>query len=170
MIMSASKLLLNLLFLSFLGSAFVFAAFSSSTYEEALSAIAETEETAFSAYRAVLDAESAGANVSNLILKLNMAAELLAKANMFFRSNDYDTALIFASNATAIANNVKVEAYNNRDIALHNSFEHFFFSLVESILGVCAVALLSLLSWRLFKRWYYHHLERLKPELKSNEP
>jgi len=82
---------------------------SASSEDVATLAITQAEETLASAYEAVLEAEQAGANVSVLLDRLNIAVEHLAEARMFFRLRDFDGA-VNSADLSKIGMDVKTEA------------------------------------------------------------
>ncbi|MEM2562278.1 MAG: hypothetical protein QXT06_08125, partial [Candidatus Bathyarchaeia archaeon] len=71
--------------------------------DEAQNALNKAESALASAYLAVFNAENAGANISSLISKLDVAADWLARANNAFRLGNYDEAYNFAVNCFNIA-------------------------------------------------------------------
>lgn len=137
--------------------------------DEAVSAITKAEETNASAYRALIDAEKAGATTSGLINRLNDAASYLAKAKVFYEINDFNNASLFANNSTEIANAVKIEAFTIKYQAIYESNQCLMFSIAESALGVCIVFFTSFFGWRVFKQYYYNRVLKLKPELSADE-
>jgi hypothetical protein len=167
--MSTSKLSSACLILFILVSVFIPVAFSLNMEDEATSAISEAEEATVSAYRAVLDAESAGADVTSLMSQLNKAAELLAQANMSYEIHDFKNATLFAGMSKGNATEVIIKAHKTRDLALYENSQRFKFTLAASILSICMILFVSFMSWRFFKRRYCNRILKLKPELNSDE-
>lgn len=163
------KLSVGLFFLALASSLITMGLVVSATEDEATTAIIEAETNLGLAYQAIRDAEEAGANLSSLFVQLNEAAELLAQANISYRTGDLDDATNLASASTVIANNLKIEAYRARDNALYQRIQSFQLALAESILGITMVIAGGFVSWRLFKRRYYRRVLRLKPEISSDE-
>jgi len=167
--MSNLRLLLILLVLSaFMSSPFVLGTHASSQMVAA-SAIEKAEEALASAYEAVLEAEGAGANVSALVARLSEAGELLAQAQVSYRLGDFDGAARFADLCGEIGEEVKVEAYDLRGLALEEAAQRFRWTMIGSIVGVVAILCLSLLGWRIFKRRYYGRVLGTRPEVGSDE-
>src|SRR4030042_446432 len=90
---------------------FVFAV-SSLSLVATVSGFSESEATLASndadgavalAYTATLKAKNAGANVSDLLTRLDEAGEFLAQAHMAYRSGDFDGAILAAHLARTIA-------------------------------------------------------------------
>jgi hypothetical protein len=167
--MSTLKMLSVFLMFVILFSTVVISAFALTDEDQAASTIDDSEEAIASTYRAVLDVESAGANVSSLLSTLNIAAELLAKANMSYKTGDFYNATLFANMSLQMVNEVKIEAYETRDLTLYENSQRFIFSLAESTIGVCLVIFFSFVSWRFFKQRYLHHIQKLRPEVSSDE-
>ena len=61
-----------------------------------ISDLAEAEETVFSAYDVVLEAEDAGANVSDLLVRLNVASDFLTEAYTWYRLQNFENSSYFA--------------------------------------------------------------------------
>jgi len=133
--------------------------------EVAASSISEAEWSMAQAYEAVLDAESADADVSGLLVRLNDAAELLSEARMAFDVGDFDEASGYAESTSEVgyeivddAELLEIEAAKAR---VHSSWGF----LAISVLGVSVVVGASVLGYRLFKRHYYSRLSKMKPRV-----
>ncbi len=64
------------------------------------------------AFNAVLDAEAAGANVTDLLAQINTAQGILAQAENSYRTGDTNTASTQADSVLPIAQQVTVDAQN----------------------------------------------------------
>jgi len=133
--------------------------------EVAASRISEAEWWMAQAYEAVLDAESADADVSGLLVRLNDAAELLSEARMAFDGGDFDEAAGFAESMSEVgyeivdeAELLEIEAAKAR---VHSSWGF----LAISVLGVSVVVVASVLGYSFFKRRYYRRLSKMKPRV-----
>ena len=133
--------------------------------EEATSAISEAERLLAKAYETVLDAESADADVSGLLVRLNDVAALLSEARMAFDVGDFEEAAGFAESTSEVGYEIvdeaelfEMEAANAR---VHNSWG----VLVISVLGVSVVVVSSLVGYSFFKRRYYRRLSKMKPRI-----
>lgn len=113
----------------------------------ATSSSTESEESVVSAYRAALETEKAGANVSSLLVKLNEAAKFLASGRMSNGSADFDE-------ATRIAREVENAAVELKDSALSEGLQRMVFTMTASVVGMALIALGSLVVWRLLKNRY----------------
>jgi predicted PurR-regulated permease PerM len=128
----------------------------------------QAEEVVSSAYVMVLNAENAGANVTNPLMKLNEAASYLSTARNLLRNEDPDgvAELIFSSieiavNAKNEANNLKASALANRDFA--NKISILISSVVVSIFLVFMFYL-----WQIFKRSYMRKFLDFTPRVVSD--
>ena len=133
--------------------------------EVAASSISEAEWSMAQAYEAVLDAESADADVSGLLVRLNDAAELLSEARMAFDVGDFEESAGFAGSTSEVgyeivddAELLEIEAKNAQ---VHSSWGF----LIISALGVSVVVFSSLVGYSFFKRRYYRRLSKMKPRV-----
>lgn len=129
----------------------------------------EPEEAIHSAYVAVLDAEQAGANVSVLLDKLNLAGDYLSEAYFWYHSGDSVTANRFAGMSRDAVVNVQNEALALMDAAKADGDAEFVALVVESIVGVVAVVALCSVAWIIFKRRYHGQVLELTSEVDSIE-
>lgn len=109
------------------------------------------------AFNTVLDAEKAGANVTQLILKLNTAGDLLAEAYNVYNSGNTANVTSLADNAFQIANQVNYDALNLRNVSLVKSQNSFWLTLAFSVAGAIVFSISLLFFWRRFKR---SHVEK----------
>jgi len=167
--MSMPKLLVVLIILS----AFVFPIFvcriDASSGDVAASAIGQAEGVVASAYEAVLEAEQAGANVSGLLVRLNEAGELLARAQVAFRLGDFDEAVVSANLCSEIGEGVRSEADELRVKAYGGRVTGSWLTMTGSMVSVVAVVFGSFWGWRVFKRRYIRRVLRMKPEVVKDE-
>ena len=153
----------------FLFPFFVFEGLASSSEDVASLAINQAEDVVTSAYRAVLDAEQARANVSSLLAQLNDAGEFLANAQIAFRLEDFDEAVRLADLGCDIGESVKNEASELRVDAYGSRVMDSWLTVTGSLVGVVVVVLGSFWGWRVFKRRYYQRVLRMKPEVAKDE-
>jgi hypothetical protein len=135
--------------------------------QEASSTISEADQVVKQAYITVLDAESAGANVTGLLARLNDAAALLAQAEMAYRNANTNTAADKAYNALSIAAGVQTSAVDARDTALVSGQNALWSTVAFSSIGFVALVLVLSLVWRLFKQSYVRRMFEAKPEVSS---
>jgi len=137
--------------------------------ESATLAVERAETETVSAYRAVLDAEQAGANVSGLLVRLNDAGEHLAEAEIAYGLGDFEAAINFANVCLEISRAVKIEADELRLEASGPRYMDVWFRMIGSIFGMTVVGFGSFWAWRIFKKRYYRRVLETKPEVVSGE-
>ena len=115
------------------------------------------------AFTNVLAAEKSGANVTQLLTKLNTAGEFLAQANNYYRGGNLANVTSNADNARSIANQVNTEAITIRNNSVARSQNSLLISLIFSFGGSLVFVVVLLLVWRRFKRSYLKKLLGLKP-------
>ena len=133
---------------------FVSVTVAESGEDEAALALAGAEGAVVSAYQAVLGAEGAGANVSDLLVRLNEAGGFLARARMAYSVEDFDSALDFAVQSQEKLNGFVVEADALRGAAMQEHYLDFLVNVVGSIMGAVAVVCVGFVSWFFLKRKY----------------
>lgn len=121
------------------------------------------------AFTTVLDAEKAGANVIDLISKLNGASELLAQANIAYRTGDLNTAANNADALLPITQEVLIAAQNAKQSASINGQNAFWSTLVLTLVGIFCFVLALFFFWCRFKKKYITNLLDTKPEVNINE-
>lgn len=166
--MSASKLFLVSLvvFISAFGI-FVSGTPASSGEEVVASEIERAEGVMVSAYEAVLEAERAGANVSDLLAQLNDGAGSLPQARVLYRAGDFDGAVRLANLCGEVGEYVRKDAYRLRDLAVKEADERFRWTLIGSIVGVGVIVCVAFVGWRAFKRRYYRRILGMRPGVVS---
>ena len=142
--------------------------FSIDVHEAFHDVFSETEDAVGLAFRAVSEAEAAGANVSSLLLRLNEAAGLLSRAEMLYDLGDHEAALAAANRSLTIAKSVRDDALILRRLADEEKSRAFQFSLAFSILGSAAFLISHFLVWRRFRGFYIRRIMDLKPEVVSD--
>ncbi len=131
--------------------------------------LADAEEALVSAYNAVLEAEDAGANVSGLLVRLNVGGEYLAEAYVWYRLGAYENASRLTGLCHEAVGDVRSEAVGLKDEAVRLGDADFVMRLVGSVVGVVIVVILGFVVWRAFRRRYNKQVSRLKPEVVSDE-
>ena len=119
------------------------------------------------AFIVVLDAESAGANVTDLLVQLNYAEGVLAQAEISYRIGDFNKAAVQADNVLPIAQQVTIAAQNAKQTALDSGQITFWSSIVSTVVGAFVFVLVLFLVWGWFKRRYFKSLSDAKPEVVS---
>ena len=169
-VMSVSRLFFVLLILSvFAVPILVPSALGADGENVASSAVDRAEAAVASAYEAVLDAEEAGADISGLLARLNVAGEYLAEAHIWHRLGDFDEAARFADLCYDAVEDVRNEAYMLKSEAHGLWVADLVVRMTGSMVGVVVVVFLSFWGWRVFKRRYSRRVLELRPEVVSGE-
>jgi len=151
---SASKLLVLLIVLAFSASIFTSEILASNSEDTAVASIEGAENALVFAYQAVLEVEQVGANISGLLVKLNEAGELLAKAHMAYKLEDFDNAISSADQSKDVGIEVENEAYELKNSAWRENIQRLWLTIIESVLGVIVIVSGSFWAWRFLKRRY----------------
>lgn len=133
--------------------------------DEAEEALIDAEEGLASAYVVVAEAEDAGANVSELVVKLEFAGALLAEAYNSNRTGDYDEAYSLAVDCSECVNGVVDEALGLKLEAENVYRGRLFVTAAVSSAALCVFFVLSLFGWRFLKGRYFKRVLGMKPEV-----
>jgi hypothetical protein len=153
---------------------FVFLAFGSCFYsvhyvfaqtDQTVSKLQAANTAIEGAFKAVLGAEKAGANVTGLLVQLNVAADNLAQAENSYRAGDSSTAAVQADSILPIAQAVTDSAQDAKQAALVSGQYDFWLTIAFSLIGALALVLVLFRVWRRFKRGYMEKVPSLKPEV-----
>ncbi len=117
------------------------------------------------AFTAAYDAEKAGANITDLLARLNEAARILARAENSYRTGDFNAASAQADSVVPIAQEVTASAMDAKQTALASSQNTFWFNIAFTVIGIVVFVLALFLSWRWFKRRCVKNLYKAKPEV-----
>ena len=157
--MSFLKLFFVLLILSvFAVSIFVSGGFAVDGEDVAASAVDRAEVAVVLAYEAVLEAEEAGANVSGLLDRLNVAGGHLAEARMLYGLGDFDGAVDSADDSSRIGEEVRDEAEELKIEAYGSWVGSLWIRITGSIVGVVVVILGTFMAWGIFRRRYFRQV------------
>ena len=130
----------------------------------------EANRAVSQAFNAVLEAEKAGGNVTELMLKLNTAGIILANAQNILNSGNTANITSNLENVLQMANQVNDDAINLRNVSLVDSKNSVWLTLIFSVAGAIALCILLLIVWRRFKRAFNKKLLNTKPEVVENTP
>jgi CHASE3 domain sensor protein len=113
------------------------------------------------AFSALLEAEKAGANVTDLLVQLNNAADILAQAENSYRTGDINTAEAQADSILPIVQEITTIAQADKQTASVSSQNAFRSTIVFTLVGVFVFVLVLILFWLWFKRRYIRvHLKQ----------
>ncbi len=158
---------------------FVFLAFSFCLYsdhyvfgqtDQTASMLQEANSAVGKAFTAVLDAEEAGGNVTQLLAKLNTAGKILAEAQNAYNSGNTVNITTNLENAVQISNQVNEDALNLRNVSFVKSQNSLWQSLTFSLVGAIVFGISLLIVWRRFRRSRMNKLLGMKPEVVENTP
>ncbi len=127
---------------------------SAASEAEARDAVYSARSMFVSNYLEVADAGKAGANISDLLVTLNKAGDLLSRADLALEKGDYNGTLSFAHESEQMLIGFGEEASAIRDAAAQKGYSDFLIYMVGSVLGTVVVVLASFLLWRVMKRRY----------------
>jgi preprotein translocase subunit SecF len=119
------------------------------------------------AFNATLDAEKAGANVTDLLSQLSYAGIVLASAENSYRAGDFNKAAIQADSVLPMAQQVATAAETAKQVATVSKQNGFWATIAFTVVGASMFVWVLLLVWRRFKRNYIKSLSEAKPELVS---
>jgi hypothetical protein len=132
-------------------------------------AIGQAERDLGSAYVAVAEAESAGADASALLNKLGSGGDFLSEAYAVFRVGDYGSASVLALKCSNAVEGVAGDATLLKTDAERAHRENFFFSVAVSIVGLVLLLVFGLLGWSLIKKRYFRRVLDMKPQVEVTE-
>jgi len=136
---------------------------------QATSKLQEANIAVNQAFNAVLDAEKAGANVTDLLSRLNYAIGILAQAETSYRTGYFNKASAQADNVLPLAHQITTAAQNAKQTALVSNQNAFWSTVALTVIGAFVFVLVLFLVWRQFKRNYIKNLSEAKPEVTVNE-
>ena len=142
---------------------------ASDVEDMAVSAVEGAEQAVASAFLAVLEAENVGADVSELLSRLDSAALYLAFAKMSLRIGDFDGAVGNASFCVEALDEILGDAEVLKDEATKDLSKASLMAISGSIVGVVLVVCISFFGWRFFKVRYYERVLKMKPEVVKGE-
>ena len=152
----------------FVACALVFTA-SAADEPSAASAVEKAETDSIAAYEAMLAAEQAGADVSNLVVQMNNAVGRLAEAEVAYRLGDFNESVRLAGLCSELSSDVKAEAEVLRlQASGAQAFERQA-RIAGSLASMVAVVVGGFWSWRLFKRRYCRRVLAMKPEVVAGD-
>jgi hypothetical protein len=120
---------------------------------EAVAEITEAENTLITAYEAVLEAEKAGANITDLLGNLTEAGDLLSEAKSALSANE-SAAVDLAVESQAKLNGFLAKVDALRAAAAQQRYWDFMVNVVGSIIGSLAVIGGGIVAWNVLNRKY----------------
>jgi hypothetical protein len=139
-----------------------------SASDEASLAIGEADDALRFAFEAVLEAERAGVNVSDLIVKLDEAGGLLAEAEIELRGGNSSGAVSKVHTCFVMTESIIEEASSIKASALAERQEALWQTMLFSLTGSASFIVLLLIVWIRLKLRYFEKLSKMKPEVASD--
>ena len=137
--------------------------------DQATSKLQAANDSVNLAFNAVLDAEKAGANVTDLLAQINIAQEILAQAENLYRTGNTNSSAVQADSVLPITQQVTLDAQNAKQNAIVSTHNAFYSTIALTIVGIIVFILILFLVCRRIIQNYIERLSDAKPELVSNE-
>jgi len=142
--------------------------FAQETAEE--TSIKNATESINQAFNSLLEAEKAGANTTQLLIRLNTAGQLLADVQNTYQTGNTQGVVSKANSAKQLAEQVNTEAITLKAASLTLAQNSFWFTITFSIGGAIVFGVVMLIIWQRFKRSYTKKFLSLKPEVVNDAP
>jgi len=130
---------------------------------EAETSVADARDEVGVAYQSVIDAEDAGADVSELVSRLNTAVDTLQQAERSLERGNYDDAVFYAGNTVQESRDTLEDAQSLTSRAAMSAEMAFRTQLVLSITATIYIIEFGYLTWFYFKRYYLRKMAEAKP-------
>ena len=135
--------------------------------QEISATISDAEQAIAIGFRAVLDAEQAGANVSSLLVKLSQGADLLSSARMAFEDGDLNEAARLSDLSSEVGTQVESDAQTLKAEASNAAVTRFQLYLASSVLAMLIIVLATSFGYRFLKKRYLDRQLKMKPGAKE---
>jgi len=120
--------------------------------DEAKAVIEMVEGEVLSCYRAVSEAEKAGANVSGLLDVLNEVGWFLSKAKLAYSQGDFDSAVAYANECSSRLDGFLEQAESLKVNAEQAGYWDFIVNFVGSGVGALCVVVGGFVVWSFLKK------------------
>ncbi|HLE75670.1 MAG TPA: hypothetical protein VI864_06460 [Candidatus Bathyarchaeia archaeon] len=134
---------------------------------EASGTIDQTEHDLSSAFAMVAEAESAGANVSALLNKLEIAGDFLSRAYAAFGTGDYENANSLAVDCSHTLKGLANDAASLKLDAEKAQGDRLLFTAMWSGMGEVSLLVLGFLGWKFLKRRHFRRVLDMKPQVEG---
>jgi hypothetical protein len=132
--------------------------------EEASGRVTDADRSLRDAFYVVSDAEAAGANVLELLVRLNEAGGALSSAEVALAVGNYSGAVNFASVCKGLADGISGEADVLKSDAVARAGD-WWLTVSFSAVGAAVFTAALFLVWRWFRRVHEEKLLGSKPEV-----
>ena len=133
--------------------------------DQAASKLAAANLAVGQAFNGVLGAEKAGANVTGLLVQLNVAEGFLAQAENSYRTGDSSAAAAQADSVLPVAQQITAAAQNAKQAAVASARNGFWETIAFTAVGLAAFVIALLFAWSRVRRNYIKNLLKAKPEV-----
>lgn len=116
------------------------------------SAIASAQQEVLACYNSAADTAKAGANVTSLLSTLDVAGDLLSKADLAFENGDYNSSQALALQSQQELQGFQTQASSLKQTATRAAFMDFAVNIVGSLFGAFLVVLCAVIAWFVFKK------------------
>ncbi|MGB9841293.1 MAG: hypothetical protein ACPLKZ_01060 [Candidatus Bathyarchaeales archaeon] len=134
---------------------------------EAAEAVNQAAADLGSAFAAVAEAEQAGANISALMAKLDVAGVFLTQAQSALRTGDYENAVSFAHACSDAIEGMVADAAHLKLTTEKAQADSFLLATIGSSVGLVLLCVFGFMGWKLLKKWYLSRLMDMKPEIRD---
>ncbi len=124
------------------------------TQSSASTELASAQSTLVDCFNAAKAAETAGANITELTSKLNVAGSLFSQAEFAYSSGNFSGAYTLASQSQSELSNFAYAASFLQSSASQKQSTDFLLTFVVPIIGAFVVVNVSAIVWILLKRKY----------------
>ncbi len=135
---------------------------------ETKSALDQAERDLSGAYKAVVEASNAGADVNSMLTKLTEAGEFFSEALAAFSEGEYGSAFQRSQECSSTVRGLVDDAMRSREEAVKANNEHVMLTATGSGVGFTFLVVGAFFGWRFLKRRYTKQLLGLKPVLEEN--
>ncbi|MGD6934472.1 MAG: hypothetical protein ACQCN5_09730 [Candidatus Bathyarchaeia archaeon] len=130
--------------------------------------IQQANDATLTAFTELYKAENYGANVTELIDRLNDAVDLLAKAENAYNAGNDQLALGYALSAISLTQQVIIDSQDAQKTAFTQNKSSLGYSIVFAVTGCFSVIFILFLCWRLVKNHYITNMLNSTPEVKDH--
>jgi len=131
---------------------------------EATGKIDDAESNLNSAFEAVYQAQNAGADIRDLVVRLGTAGDLLSKAYAEFRVGDYESAATLATDCSHTVEGIASEAIELRAKTEIEKSDRMLLTFAGSGIGLAFLLVSGITGWRFLKKRYWKRVYEMRPE------
>jgi hypothetical protein len=118
-------------------------------------------------FKALLDAEEVGADVSALLEGLNTTCGLLAAAHVCYANGNFTGALVYAELTWDQLEGLEAAVTVLGHAAAMEQGRRLSSTVTASVVGAILAPLVGVLGWRYVKAWFVRRMWKMKPEVRD---